>query len=290
MSTLTQAARAKLAAFSTTEVSSRTLGMLRVFGVLTIYTEFASPWVTHRIDDSVGTLLFSQLMFMSAIVLLFGYKTRIAAFVCAACFGALHLYYGLKLGEARFAAPVFEFQFLVLLALTPSGRSFSVDRALAVRRAHAEGRVPPPERVPWWQVELFVLLLASVLLWSGVDGSKKLWLSGTQIEQDLMRLWSGADLFTYRPRVHAVAVAGAWTVTICCYVLAVGLLIRRWRHHFMWLALVLLIAVQLVFAYTYLSSYYNLIMIVALIACLEPERIHRFTTLQGDQPNEEAAA
>jgi hypothetical protein len=289
MSAIMQAARARLEAFSTAAVSSRTLGMLRVFGVVTIYTQLASPWVSHRIDDSAGTLLLSQLMFMSATLLIFGFKTRIAALVCASCFGGLHLYYGGVQGMEKLAAPVFEFQFLVLLALTPCGRSLSVDRALAVRRAHAEGREPPPERVPWWQLELFVLLIASVLFWSAVDCSQERWLSGLQIEQDLMRLWSGSELFRYRPRVHTIAVALAWTVTICCYVLAFGLLIRRWRPYLVWLAVALLMAALFTFAYTYVTEYYTFIMLASLIACLDPERVHRFITLQGEQPALEEA-
>lgn len=282
-----QAARAWLEAFATAEVSSRTLAMLRVFGTLTIYTEFASPWVTHRIDDSAGTLLLSWGMFIAMNVLILGYKTRIAAVVAASCFAGLHLYYGGVQGMEKLVAPVYEFQFMVLLALTPCGRSLSIDRALAVRRAEAEGREPPSERVFWWQLELFVLLIASVLLWSAIDCSQERWLSGLQLEQDLMRVWSGADLFSYRPNVHAVAVGIAWAVTVACYALAFGLLFRRWRSYLVWPAAVLLLALILAFATTYVTSYYNLIMLATLIACLDPERIHQFITLQGADPQAE---
>lgn len=282
-------ARAQLEAFATAEVSSRTLGMLRVFGTLAIYLELASPWVSHRIDDSTGTLLLSQTMFLAASVLIVGYKTRLAAIVTASCFAGLHLYYGVSQGMAQLAAPVHEFQFLVLLALTPCGRSLSVDRALAVRRARGEGREPPSERVPWWQLELFVLLIASVLLWSAIDCSQARWLSGRQIEQELMRLWSGADLFSYRPRVHGVALALAWTAMIACYTLAFGLLIRRWRPYLMWLAVAMLLGSLLTFVNSYLESYHIFMMLVTLIACFDPERIHRFIALQGDPREPEAA-
>jgi hypothetical protein len=287
MSAIRQFAWAKLEAFATTEVSSRILGMLRLFGALTIYTEFASPWVSHRMDDYTGMFLLDQGLFAALSVLILGYKTRIAAVAAAVCFAGLHLYYGVELGIEKVAAPVLEFQFLVLLALTPCGRSLSIDRVLAVRRAQAEGREPPPERVPWWQVELFVIAIASVHLWIAIDCSQPEWLSGATIENDLMRLWSGSDLFSYRPHVHTVAVALAWVATISAYLLAFGLLIRRWRPYLMWLGVALHFGVMLTFIATYLQSYYNLVMVATLIACFDPERLHQFISLQGDQPEPE---
>jgi hypothetical protein len=236
------------------------------------------------VDDLTGTFLLTQGLFVALSVLILGYKTRLAAVAAAMCFAGLHLYYGVELRMKQMAAPVLEFQFLVLLALTPCGRSLSLDRVLAVRRAQAEGRDPPPERVLWWQVELFVIAIASVHLWLAIDCSQPEWLTGAIIENDLMRLWSGSDLFSYRPRVHTVAVALAWVATISAYLLAFGLLIRRWRPYLMWLGVALHFAVILTFISTYLQSYYNLVMVATLISCLDPERIHQFISLQGDQP------
>src|SRR5690606_28442556 len=52
-----------------------------------------------------------------------------------------------------------------LLATTPSGRSYSVDRLLAVRRARRDGLAEPEERGDLWGVRLFGLLVALVYFW-----------------------------------------------------------------------------------------------------------------------------
>ncbi len=284
MSAILHAARGRLEAFATREVSSRSLGILRLFGSLTIYVEFASPWVIHRTDDSTGTAILVLVLFAALNALTFGFKTRYAAIVAATCFAGLHLYYGVEQGVEKLIPPVFEFQMLVLFALTPCGRSLSIDRALEVRRALAAGREPPAERVEWWKLELFVVALASVHLWMAIDCTiRPEWLAGLVIEQDLLRLWSGADQFVYRPRTGEVAVAAAWIAMIAAYLIAFGLLLRRWRRYFAYLAVVLHFAALFAFANTYLSGYYNLMFLAALIACLDPTRVHEFIALQGDQ-------
>jgi hypothetical protein len=280
------------------EVSSRPLGMLRIFLTYAIYAQFASPWVSHRVDDYPGTLLLTWTVFCAAAFVMLGFKTRLATAVMAVAFGVLHVYYGVILDltpqysidpgqvvRARsFSETVQEFQLLVLLAITPSGRSLSIDRALAVRAARAAGREPPPERMPWWQLELFVILAASMYLWIGHDSLRETWLSGAQLQHDFIRFWSASDLFASKPWTETAFVVVAWAVMIIAFMLAIGLLSRRLRPYVMWAGVALQLAVLFNFVESWATEYHNFLMLGTLIACLDPQRVHDFISLQGDQP------
>jgi hypothetical protein len=172
----------KLATTLNEEVSSRSLALLRIFGALSIWVEFTSPWVAHRMDDMLGTVLLAWLVLASAWLVVFGLWTRAAAIAMAVGFGVLHLYYGVHLEIEKLIYPVREFQLAVLLAVVPCNRSLSVDRVLERRRAARAKRAPAPETIPWWTLELFVLQQCTVFLWFGVDGCRPEWLDGSVLE------------------------------------------------------------------------------------------------------------
>jgi hypothetical protein len=271
----------RLEAVLTTEVSSRSLGLLRIFAALSIWVEFASPWVAHRMDDYLGTLLCSWGVLFPIWLVIFGYKTRWAASIVALSFAGLHLYYGIHVGVEKLVYPVQEFQVAVLLAVTPCGRSLSVDRALEVRRAKREGRAPAPETVPWWMLELFILQTASVYLWQAIDGTEAAWLDGTTLELYIMQWYGSADIFELHPRFHDFVVGLSWATTAIAFVLAFGLLIRPLRPYLMWVAALFVFAHMLAFAHNYANSYLYLMMLTLLIACVPPAWIHQLVSYQS---------
>lgn len=267
------------------DVSSRSLGLLRVFAALSIWVEFASPWVMHRMDDLFGTWALALLVLVPAWFVIFGLGTRVAAIIMASAFAGLHLYYGVHLGIEKLIYPVREFQVAVLLALTPCNRSLSVDRILALRRARREQRPTPPERVPWWVVELFILQLATTFLWWGIDGLTPEWRDGSALEVEFLRLYGSADTFVAHPSFHAIMLGVAWATTILNFVLALGLLIRPLRRYLVWVAFAYLFVAMLALSRTYANSYEYLIMMTLLIACLPPTWVHELTTHQlGPKP------
>lgn len=298
MGELSQAAWRRIEAHWSTEVSSRSLGIMRVFLTYMIYAQFASPWVSHRVDDNPGVLLMTWAVFISAAFVMIGFKTRVATAVMATAFAVLHLYYGVVLGLSpsyevdpgqvvgarEFAWEVQEFQLVLLLALTPSGRSLSIDRALEVRRARAEGREPAPERIPWWQLELFVIHAAAMYLWIGHDSLRDSWISGAQFGHDFIWYWSFSDLFAYAPWTETAVVVVAWVVMLSCFALGIGLLSRRLRPKLMWIAVALQFVVLFNFVDSWATEAHNLLMLGTLIACLDPQRVHSFVALQGLEP------
>lgn len=278
MSQLGQTARRKLEAFFGAEVSTRSLGMLRILIAATVLFQFTSPWVSHRVDDLAGTLLLTWTMFVSAGFVLFGFKTRLTTATLALSFAIVHLYYGVELGDERFAEPVLAFQVCVVLALTPCGRSLSVDRALEVRAARRDGREPAAERMQWWRLELFVLQTASVYFWATYDSCGPAWLSGEWLEYYFVEFYGRSDTLVLAPWLHSVAVAAAWVLTFFGFALAFGLMIRRARPYLGAVAAILQFVVLLVFSVTYYSSCFTIMMLVVLVACLPPQRTHDFLT------------
>ncbi|PRP91687.1 HTTM domain-containing protein [Enhygromyxa salina] len=270
----------RLTAVLGAEVSSRSLGLLRILIVTTVLFRLISPWVSHRMDDHMGVLLASQLMFYSSFFVLVGYKTRIATAVMASTFAILHLHYGYsgEPGLENLTEPTIFFQAVVLLALTPCGRSLSVDRILETRRAKREGRRPAPERMPAWFLELFVLQTAAIYLWGAYDMAEPGWLSGMRLELYFLDHYGSSDSFVHLPRLESVAVVGAWFGLISCVVIGIGLIVRPIRAYVAGFALVLQCAVLWIYTNNWAGSYFNLMMVNILLICVPPRWIHTMVT------------
>jgi hypothetical protein len=275
--------RRKLDAFALEQVSSRSLGVVRIMTSLDIIYEFASPFATHRMDQHPEILVLVWVMFIANWFVLFGYKTRWSTAILAISFGILHLYFGRWLMVVpKLQQPVQVFQVIAVLAIAPSGRSLSIDRALAVRRALREGREPPPERIPFWVLDILAVEVAAIYLWAGLDKTDAAWLHGERMEHYYMYWFGSSDSLVYTPWVHGICVFLAWATTIVELALAVGLLFRRTRVYVVWLGFMLHIGILFVFAVTYFS----MMMMTVLFACLPPQRVHEMISLMFREPSE----
>ncbi|PRP90657.1 Vitamin K-dependent gamma-carboxylase [Enhygromyxa salina] len=275
MSAIGPRLRTKLENFASAEISSRPLAMVRIFTAFICIYQFAGPWASHFLDGYPGAVALTWVYFILAGLLLVGYKTRVVAAAFALVFGLLHIYFGVQFHIHVLEKPVQQFQIAVLLALTPCGRSLSVDRAIEVRCAGRQGREPEPERMPWWQVELFIVQIASIYLWAAQNKSDDKWLRGERMERYYLDWYGGSDSLVYTPWVHHVAVFLAWSTTALEFVLAFGLLVRRWRPYLMWGGVMLHLGILAMFSVTYFSF----MMLLILMLCLPPTWIHDFISL-----------
>lgn len=172
------------------------------------------------------------LFYAASLATLVGLRTRAATGLTAAVLVHLYVAAGTT-AYARFfshhhqALLVFLF---VLLVFVPAGRSLSVDRWLAVKRAAAAGVAAPPERGPLWAQRLIALQVSAVYLWSVVDKLSLDFVTGARLERIAMELYVGSDL-PEGAVVHALFVAASWAVLILEVALGVGLWsapARRW--------------------------------------------------------------
>jgi hypothetical protein len=268
-------ARGQLEGFALAEISSRPLGLFRIFAVATILYQYTAHWVGHLLDEDSLSIVLGWLFLASGWVSMVGYKTRAATLVMAGSAAILHLYYGVVLENYLLSKPVQVFQVVVLLALTPSGRSLSIDRALEVRRARVEARPPASETMPWWQLELFIVQVSGVYLWAAENKSDPAWFRGERMERYWIEWFGGSDSLAFSPWVHRFSVFFAWSTTILEYALAFGLLFRRWRPYLLWGG----VALHLGILYSLSVTHFSSMMLLLLGLCLPPRVVHEFIGL-----------
>jgi hypothetical protein len=270
--------REKLDDFALAEASSRPLGLVRILIALAIIYEFASPWVSHRVDDDPRLLVVIWIMFITNWFMLVGFETRVVSKIWWVSFGIIHLYFGRHLNVLDMQQPVLVFQIMTVVAFAPSGRSLSIDRSLAVREARREARQPTPERIPHFVYDLFALVIASIYFWAGHDKTDPAWFRGERMEHYFMFFYGGSDSLVYRPWIHGLCVVMAWAATMIELPLAFGLIFRRTRVYAVFAGFMLHVGILFYFAVTYFS----MAMLVVLFVCLPPQWFHDFIARIGD--------
>ncbi len=262
----------RLRSWAGAEVSSRSLGLIRIFAIAVMLYRFCGPWVAHKVDVHGPALYFVWLFMAGAMVALFGYKTRWATGVMAVAFATLYFYFGKHLGIGVFGKPVQPVQVTLLLAITPCGRSLSVDRVLENRRARREGRPPSPETVEWWLLELFVLQICVIYFWAAFDKSDAQWFAGERLERLWVDWYGTSDSLATQPLLTPLAKLSAWWVIGVEYGLVPLLLWRKTRHYALWAGLFLHLSIFFALSVPHFTS----MMFVMYIACARPWRVHAF--------------
>lgn len=255
------------------EASSRSLALARIAIGLAIWEQYTSPWVGHRVDDVAGVLVLAWTVLLTVWLVIFGLATRWATACMALAFAGVHLYYGVHLGDPALAAPIPHFQLVVLLAITPCGRSLSLDRALAVRRARRNKTAPPPETAKAWHLDLFALQAASMFLWLGIADTKSDWLGGDWLVRDVVH-WYGSDMLAAHPGLPALCAFAAKFVLVVEFAVAALLPWRPLRSIGMWLGLGFVFLDMLLLGHSFAGFYAHLILMVSLVACAPWQRVH----------------
>lgn len=159
-----------------------------------------------------------------------GFKTRLSTALVALCWGLLQLRWGVSSTALHVTRDAQLLQALVVLALSPSGRSLSLDAWLAARRARRHGRAPPPERGPQWTRWLMVTSLSILYVTAAAELADAAWLSGHTIDRFWLGRWGSSDTLARAPALlHALSVSLAWTIVALLVVVGVGLWVPRWR-------------------------------------------------------------
>lgn len=110
-----------------------------------------------------------------------------------------------------------------LCALTPNGRSYSLDRWLAARRDTLL-----PERAPTWTLRLIAVQLTVLYLSTALDKARPAFLSGERLQHAFHALYQGADPVTF-PGFATLCLVAAWVVFLLEIALPIGLWFRRAR-------------------------------------------------------------
>jgi hypothetical protein len=263
--------RDRLAALPHREGSTRVAALLRIAIAVVLLVRFADGM---RLADGKDPLALAIVLafWPATIAMLLGWHAQIAAGTAAVVLAVARPYLeGTGVGWGWNHHHVYLLHAATaLLALAPSGRSYSLDRWRALRRAAAGGPAAPPERGPTWAVTLIAVQLSAVYLWGAFDKCTVSWLSGDKIESHLLFYTFDSDPPDV-PGWNLVVLALAIGTVITEYALAIGLWIPRARR---WL-----VPIGIGFhAFIYMTvpvSIFSALSCVLYLAYLDPDEVHR---------------
>jgi hypothetical protein len=276
----------KLRAGFEREASTRGFALYRLLlvAVVFFYTTKASQFHPGYVEAPPLRQLMGLLMMVSAWLAWLGFQTRVATAVLAFSWGFLHLKWGMSERPGQLMEDAHMLQALVVLALSPCGRSLSLDRWLAVRRAEKHGQAIPPEMGPVWPAGLMIISLSCMYTWIFLGLATPTWFSGFAVEQIWLSQWASSDAFARHPELaHFICLAIAWIVLALTLVLAVGLLLPRFRVYMIALGVGLQLCIWPVVGMWPLT----LTMLLVYAAIIPPEAVHRFFEVSFDLRGED---
>lgn len=256
------------------EGSTRSSALIRICLVFLLWARWANELVLFRefaTPDGLAYVLLGINFYAATTLMLIGLWTRFATAWTAVVVGSMVFYFGGSLARVPWTH---HHTYLLaaataLCACTPCGKSYSLDRLLAVRRAEAAGTTPPPEVGNLWGLRLMSLQLSAIYFWGAVDKTTVAFLSGERMEHYLMWFYLGSD----RPAagwVSALLLAAAVTTVLLEYTLSVGLHIRRVRPYLVVAGLALhALFYVLVPVYTFSAT-----MACLYLAVVDADRVH----------------
>ena len=159
----------------------------------------------------------------------------------------------------------------LFIALTPYGRSYSLDRWLALRRALKTGLPPPPEVGNLWGLRLIAIQLSMVYFWTAYEKLYWGFLSGDRIEFLVYNYYAGYN-YASIPGFSALCFVIANITVILEFLLSFGLYIPKLRKYLMPVGIVL----HILFYVLLPIHTFTLTMILLYLAFIPAASVHRF--------------
>jgi len=253
------------------EGSTRSIALIRIGLVFLLWSRWAFE-VSPFFAPSLLRVVLAAVFAVSTTLMLIGLWTRVAVPATAAVIGAMYVHGTLSPYPSSWQA---HHAYLLVAgvaycALTPSERSYSVDRWLAIRRARRLGEPLPPERGNLLGLRLIALQLATIYFWGALDKTHPGYFNGARIEQVLMAKYTGSDYPSW-PGFHQAAVLLGASTVLLEYSLAFGLFVSRARR--------LLLPLGAFFHGTLYFvtpvSTFSTTMILLYLAYLDPDDVHQ---------------
>lgn len=253
-----------------TEGSTRSAALMRIFLVAVIWARWAGEVLLY-FDLSPEGLALSTSFFVATTLMFFGLFTRVASLWSAAVVLSIYHYFGIELGREPWTHHhTYLLAFSTFLcALTPCGRSYSVDRWLALRKAEKNGKPAPPETGNLWGMRLIALQLSTIYVFTAANKSHWGFLSGDRIEHYLLYYYFG-DQFPRSGLLHATMMLSAMLTVALEYALAFGMLFRKTRR---WLVIPGLLMHGIFYVVLPVATY-TATMWILYLAYFEADEVH----------------
>ncbi len=260
--------------------STRAIGLFRLFWALILWARWADELLPFK-RIGYEYWLMAALFFVSTTGMVIGYKSRFSSLVA----GCVTLYMVFVAGHMdgvdswTHHHTTFLAVCTFLLALTPCGDSFSLDRWLEVRRAEQQNEAWPQEVGNLWATRLIALQLAAIYFWGAINKCRDAFLDGDRLEQPIMYLYFGSD--SPGEWLHWICVAAAWGTVLLEFALAFGLWFRRFRPPLLVMGLIL----HFMIYYLLPVTVFTVASIAVYLVFLDPKTVHAFVDrLVGVQP------
>jgi len=254
------------------EASTRPAALLRIGLALMVMVRFADDLTlrSREIDLLYGCIFL--LYWGGTIAMLVGWRAQIATGLTAAVLMVGVWRFGHVQGHEGWTHHHVYLLLAAMLctALTPCGRSYSVDRWRAVARAERAGQPPPPESGLVWAQLLIAVQLSAVYFWGAVDKLDPGWLGGSKFEAQLLDAILDSDPPDF-PGWHALVVAISLGTVALEMALAVGLWFRRVRRFLIPAGIALHILIYVTLPVTVFSG----LSVLLYLAYLDPDEVHR---------------
>ncbi len=211
------------------EGNTRAVALMRIGMAALAWSEYARFFRGH-VDMNGTRIALGLCFYLSSTSMFVGLFSRLSTLLTGAVLSVAYFalgYHGYKdefLHHHTYAMNTL----ITLLALTPCGRSYSLDRWLSVRRAIARGQEPPAESGPLWAVPLLSLQVAVIYSGGAYDKMNELFLSGGRLQQ-LYSFYFGSHEGVDLPYFFELMTALAWATVALELALAVGLFVPRMR-------------------------------------------------------------
>lgn len=213
------------------ETSSRTSGIIRIGLALLIWARWSKEFGFFN-SFSLKYPLFAVFFFISTASMLIGFYSRFSTFMAALSTLTIYYYFGSRLGIGGW-----DHHHTYLLAistlfcsLTPCGKSYSLDRYLAVKEALKKNQKIPEEKGNIFGIRLISLQLCAMYFWTAYDKTNMSWFSGEKLEMHFMWQYMGSIYPTW-PGFHELMLVLSWLTLLLEYSLAFGLFFEQTRKH-----------------------------------------------------------
>ena len=256
--------------------STRSVGLIRIGLVLLIWSRWAGELIFCR-DIRPSAILLNSAFFLLTGLMCVGLWTRVSSMGTAILLSIRFITHQPSQHHHTFLLIIST----LFIVLTPCGRSYSLDRWLALRRALKSGVPSPPETGNLWGLRLIAIQLSMVYFWTAY--AKLYWgfLSGARMEFLVYNYYAGYD-YASIPGFSALCFIAAITTVILEFSLAFGLYIPKLRKYLMPVGIIL----HILFYVLLPIRTFTLTMILLYLAFIPAASIHRFidSMHEGYQP------
>lgn len=260
--------------------STRPIALIRIGLVLLLWARWGKELGLVGAADT-SRLILGVLFFVFSFLTLIGFRTKIATLGLFLTLVVHYYVHGILLQHWEwthhhaYALMVGSF----VLAMAPSGQSYSVDRFLAVRAAQAGAGHVPAETGPLWAVNLLPVQMAALYFWAAVDKTDIAYLRGDWLARVMEWAYAGHPVYSL-VTAPVFLITASVLVLLVEYYLAAAVLLRRWLY----VTVPLGLGLHMVFATMLDVETYSLTMILYYLAVVPPGAVHRVIDTLGAAP------